>query len=75
MLLLKRKDGEAVYIAGAIVKVLNLSPSVVTLGIDAPPEMKIARDELVRADMRSLRASIAEEETTRQLVTEGMGLA
>ncbi len=53
MLVLSRKDSERIYIGDAIVvTVVKIQGGIVRLGIKAPPEMPIAREELVlrRAD-------------------------
>ena len=53
MLVLSRKDSERIYIGDAIVvTVVKIQGGIVRLGINAPPEIQIAREELVlrRAD-------------------------
>jgi carbon storage regulator len=51
MLVLSRKIGERVVIGGGIVvQVLEVSGQRIRLGIDAPPEVTIWRDELSGAD-------------------------
>lgn len=47
MLILSRKQGEAVVIAGRIrVNVERVSPSRVRLGIEAPEEVSVDREEV-----------------------------
>lgn len=49
MLILKRKAGESITINGNIkIKILNVG--TVHLGIDAPKNIKIIRDELLKSD-------------------------
>jgi carbon storage regulator len=49
MLVLSRKDTERIFIGDAIVvTVVKVQKGTVRLGIEAPPEMFIAREELVR---------------------------
>jgi len=48
MLVLTRKDGEAVLIDGVIrVKVLSIQGSRVKLGFVAPPDVTVQREEIV----------------------------
>ena len=49
MLVLTRKTGESIYIGDDIViTVVDVRPSRIRLGIDAPPEIRIERDERLR---------------------------
>ena len=53
MLVLSRKPGERILIGDNIsVTVVRIAPGVVRIGVDAPPEMPIVREEL-RAGMSS----------------------
>jgi carbon storage regulator len=55
MLVLSRKDSERIFIGDTIVlTVVKIQGSVVRLGIEAPPESVIAREELLgsRTDSR-----------------------
>ncbi len=46
MLVLTRKAGESIHIGGGIViKVLDVRPSRIRLGIDAPLSIRVQRDE------------------------------
>ncbi len=48
MLVLSRKDSERIHIGDSIVvTVVKIQGGVVRLGIEAPPEIPIARDELL----------------------------
>lgn len=47
MLVLSRKPGERILIGNDIaITVIRIGPNSVRIGIDAPPEMNIVRDEL-----------------------------
>ncbi len=47
MLVLSRKNGESVWIGGAVkVEVLEVKGGKVKLGFSAPPEINIQRDEI-----------------------------
>lgn len=49
MLVVSRKLGEKILIGDSIsITVARIGPSTVRLGIDAPKDMKIVRDELLR---------------------------
>ena len=49
MLVLSRKDTERIFIGDVIVvTVVKIQGGVVRLGIEAPPETSIAREELLR---------------------------
>lgn len=50
MLVLKRKKKESIFIGGATVSVLHIGAENVTVGINAPPEIKIMRSEIVESD-------------------------
>jgi carbon storage regulator len=46
MLVLTRKPGESIYInGGIIIKVLDVRPSRIRLGIDAPTSVRVQREE------------------------------
>ncbi len=46
MLVLTRKAGEAIHIGGGVViKVLDIRPSRIRLGISAPPTVRVRREE------------------------------
>ncbi len=50
MLVLSRKDSERIFIGDAIVvTIVKIQGGVVRLGIEAPPEIVIAREELLRS--------------------------
>jgi len=48
MLVLTRKQGEKIYIGDDIVITVVRTGDRVRIGIDAPPEVKILREELVQ---------------------------
>ena len=46
MLVLTRKAGESIHIgSGIVIKVLDVRPSRIRLGIDAPPAVRVQREE------------------------------
>ena len=46
MLVLTRKAGESIHIdGGVVIKVLDVRPSRIRLGIDAPLSVRVQRDE------------------------------
>jgi carbon storage regulator len=47
MLVLTRKTGERIRIGDAWVTVVRITPNSVRIGIEAPPEIGIARAELL----------------------------
>ena len=49
MLILTRKIGETVIVGNSVrVTIVDLSPGVVRLGFEAPPEVSIHREEVYR---------------------------
>ena len=47
MLILTRKAGESVFIGDHIkIKVIDVSPGIVRLGFEAPPDVAIYREEI-----------------------------
>jgi carbon storage regulator len=51
MLVLSRKESERIRIGSSIIlTVVSVQGSIVRLGIEAPPEIAIARDELIRKE-------------------------
>lgn len=71
MLILSRKLEESIVIADSItIKVVAIDKGVVKLGIDAPPEIRILRSELIRAVEDSNKAASAapDESLLQQLV-------
>jgi len=58
VLVIRRREGEAVYIGEAIaVQVLEISPSRVKLGIEAPRAVAVVRSEQRASAEENLRAS------------------
>jgi carbon storage regulator len=53
MLVLSRKSGESIVIDGNItIKVIEVRSGMVRLGIDAPKEIPVFRDEMLTRDPR-----------------------
>ena len=51
MLVLKRRIGEVIWISPGIkVQVLDIHNSVVKIGVEAPQEVRVQRDELRQED-------------------------
>ncbi len=69
MLVLSRKSGQSLMVGNSIrIKVIELSPGVVRLGIDAPMEVSIYREEIYDEIAAANRAAVDEpspEEETR----------
>ncbi len=64
MLVLTRKVGEEIFIGDRIcIKVMEITGSKVRLGIDAPTDLRIYREEVL-AKVRSENRSAAEWELT-----------
>ena len=63
MLVLTRKVGERIQLGDQItVTLVKINGNIVRLGIDAPPEMPVMRQELAeRAAVQSVPAGSAEE--------------
>ncbi len=58
MLIIRRREGEAVLIGDAIsIQVLEISPSRVKLGIDAPRPLEVLRSEQRASAEENRRAS------------------
>ena len=55
MLVLRRKVGESIVLAGVInISVLAVEGERVKIGISAPPDVTIVREELLRASMTDI---------------------
>ncbi len=60
MLVLSRKESEKIILGGDIVlTIVRLSNDRVRLGIEAPPEMLILREELEQENARNARNAAA----------------
>jgi carbon storage regulator len=58
MLVIRRKTGEALLLAGGIqVRVLDISPQRVQLGIEAPAEVWVLREEVALAQASNRAAA------------------
>ncbi len=69
MLILTRRLGESVLIGDQIrVKVLSVRGAQVRLGIDAPRDVQVNRDEVVEPDLRDERVATREsnQQSTRR---------
>ena len=54
MLILRRKAGERIVIADEItISILDVEGDRVKIGISAPPDLKIVREELLRRDVEA----------------------
>lgn len=63
MLVLTRKAGESIVVGNSVrITVIELSPGVVRLGFEAPPEVSIYREEVYREIAAANRAAIDETE-------------
>jgi carbon storage regulator len=57
VIVIRRKAGESIWVGGAEVRVLSLSPSRVKLGVEAPRELPVLRSEMKAAgDQNQLAA-------------------
>ncbi len=54
MLVLSRKQGEAIHVGASIVRVLEVNGNRVRLGIEADPEVQILRNELIGSEPEPL---------------------
>lgn len=70
MLVLSRRVGEDVLLPDLeiVVRVLKVRGNVVSIGIEAPPEMHIVRSELVQSQRRFAPKKIAPKKTVLQRV-------
>jgi carbon storage regulator len=68
MLILSRKVGESVTIGNDIVvKVVSLSGNQIRLGITAPREVRVLREEIFEAMQAENRAAAAAADSARRL--------
>ncbi len=76
MLILSRKVDESILIADSItVKVIAIDKGVVKLGIDAPPHVRILRNELIRAvEDSNIEASHTPDESLLQQLVQKLKL-
>lgn len=67
MLVLARKLDESIVIGeDIIIKVISIDKGVVKLGIDAPRDVSIIRDELLQ-DVKELNIAASKEQNTDEL--------
>jgi carbon storage regulator len=67
MLILTRKVGEVIRIGDTItIRVLEVRGSQVRLGVDAPPDVRIFREEVYRARQDPGTPEPSREESTRK---------
>lgn len=58
MLVIRRKEGQAIRIGGSIrIEVLESSPNRVKLGIVAPADVRVVRDEVLLAESENRQAA------------------
>ncbi len=68
MLIIRRREGESIQIAdNIIVQILEISPSRVKLGIEAPYNVLVFRPEATHSAEENLRASTSPPLTTGHL--------
>ena len=64
MLVLSRKVGERIVLSGGVVlTVLAMHRTQIRLGVEAPPEVSVWREEIIGTDPRSARPSPRERRT------------
>jgi carbon storage regulator len=64
VLVLARKENEAIHIGeNIVIKVVSIENGIVKLGIDAPKEISIMRDELIQEVMQSNKAASQKVDT------------
>jgi len=74
MLVLSRKIGERILIGdGIFVTVVRIGPNAVRLGIEAPKEMNIVRDELGR--VQKIQADESDIQDLGRRVIDPLGVA
>jgi carbon storage regulator len=62
MLILSRKSGESIVIAGNIrVKVMRVEGDVVKIGVEAPSSVPVHRQEVYEEIQRSNQAAVAQQ--------------
>ena len=72
MLVLRRKKTETVVLDGRIrIKVLRISHNTISLGIEAPSDVSIWREEMKQADQSVKAIASAEKSATRLLAPLG----
>jgi len=65
MLVISRKEGESIVIAGDIrITIVSLGNDKVSIGIDAPREIKIMRQELIET-VEANKAAVASTESNK----------
>lgn len=57
MIVIRRKPGESVWVGGAEVRILSLSPSRVKLGVEAPRHLPVLRSEVVASGAQNRMAA------------------
>lgn len=68
MLILTRREGDAIYIDGGVrIVVLSVDRKGVRLGIEAPPDVRILRGEIV-AEVESATKGAATGEAAKSLL-------
>lgn len=64
MLVLSRKRNEAIHIGNVVISVKQIRGNKVTLGIEAPGEVRILRGELKQVDAEAVEGIVADASST-----------
>jgi carbon storage regulator len=76
MLIIRRKQGECILIGESIrVRVVELSPGRVKIGIEAPPEVLILREEIRIAGEQNMAAARGATVANVRRLLAGFGIA
>ncbi|MGC8759299.1 MAG: carbon storage regulator [Bryobacteraceae bacterium] len=71
MLVIRRKEGQAIRIGDSIrIEVLESSPNRVRLGITAPPDVRVVRDEILLAEAQNRQSAAPPPETILRWASE-----
>jgi len=71
MLVIRRKEGQAIRIGDSIrIEVLESSPNRVKLGITAPPDVRVVREEVLLAEAQNRQSAAPPTETILRWASE-----